>query len=128
AASSDADLAHLADLDGFPPRSTCISRLRPAGSCIEWDTHGNACRSIRYWIAYLATSNRHRVAIGSDSGGHWVGIVMGGDALLLVQLRPIVLAETCTLVSFSFLLYSLRPSPLLLLCLSKMGTQRRANV
>ncbi len=30
---------------------------------------------------------------------------MGGDALLLVQFRPIVLAQAYTLVSFSFLFF-----------------------
>jgi hypothetical protein len=53
----------------------------------------------------------------------WVGIVMGGDALFLVQLRPIVMAETCALVSFCFLLHSSRFGPLPLPCLSKVDTR-----
>src|SRR5450759_2829634 len=42
-------------------------------------------------------------------GSAWL---CGGDALLLVQFLPVVLAETCALVPISFLFHSSRFGPL----------------
>ncbi len=121
--TSNADLAHLTDVDGFPRRAMCLSRLLRAGSRVEWDSRRNTRRSSRRRILYFAASNGSRFTVGTDSRGLWNSFAMGGDALLLVRLRPVVVAETCALVSFDFRLYSPRSLSLPPLCLSQVDTQ-----
>jgi len=126
--SSDVDFTHFADVDVFPRCTIGLPRVLRASSRVEWDPSRNRCCSSRQRVANFAAGNCNCLAAGPDSRGNWFGIVMGGDALLLVQFRPIVLAQAYTLVSFSFLLHPPCPSPLLLLCLQKVDTQRRANI
>jgi hypothetical protein len=100
--TSDADLAHLTDVDGFSRCKVCISHLLSAGSRVEWDSGRNTCRSSRRRIPYFAATNGSRLAVGPDSRDLWNSFALGGDALLLVQFRPIVMAKASALVSLFF--------------------------
>ena len=64
--SPDVDLAHLADVDGFPRRAPCLSRLLRAGSHVEWDPGWNTLRSSRRRITYFTASYCGPLAVGPD--------------------------------------------------------------